>query len=128
MEEELTANGFTSLKTADVATEQLQATGTTFVVINSVCGCAAGAARPGVRLALEKSKKKPNHLLTAFAGVDREAVDVVRATCAPFPASSPAMALLRDGKLLHFVGRQEIEGRSAEVLAGHLQAVFEELC
>ena len=128
MEAELTSLGFVALKSTEDVTTRLQQQGVAFVVVNSVCGCAAGAARPGVAIALGRAKKKPTQLLTAFAGVDREAVEAVRKFCAPFPASSPSMALLKDGKLLHFIARQQIEGRTAELLADHLQAVFEELC
>ena len=127
MEQELINLAFVPLKSKEEVATHLQRKGTAFVVINSVCGCAAGAARPAVAQALSKTKKKPGQLLTAFAGVDREAVEEVRSHCAPFPASSPSMALFKDNKLLHFVPRKDIEGRSAEVLAEHLQAVFEEL-
>ena len=128
MEEELISLGFTALKSATRVESYLQKPGLAFVVINSVCGCAAGAARPGVRLALEKASRKPAQLLTTFAGVDRDAVEEVRKYCEPFPPSSPSMALIKDRKLLHFVSRQQIEGRSIEDVAAHLKTIFEELC
>jgi putative YphP/YqiW family bacilliredoxin len=98
------------------------------MVINSVCGCAAGAARPGVKWAVEKSPKKPNHLTTVFAGVDQEAVAKARELTAPYPPSSPAIALFKDGELVHFVERHHIEGRTAEMIGNHLVQVFEEYC
>ena len=126
MEKELTDLGFESLRTAEEVSSALAREGTAFVVINSVCGCAAGAARPAITRALEQSKKKPRHLFTAFAGVDRSAVDEIRLSMRPFPASSPSMGLFKKGELIQFIGRQQIEGRSAEDIAEHIQTAFEE--
>lgn len=125
---DLTQVGFSELKTASDASQSLQnQKGSTLVVINSVCGCAAGTARPGVKLALSRTTKKPDHLVTVFAGVDQEATAKVREFTLPYPPSSPSIALFRDGELVHFVQRQHIEGRSAEMIAAHLETVFEEV-
>lgn len=129
MRQDLTSAGFHELKSSEeVVNELSNATGTSLVVINSVCGCAAGAARPGVKLALTRSEKKPERLVTVFAGVDQEAVAKVREFTLPYPPSSPSIALFKNGELVHFVQRQHIEGRSAELIATHLQGVFEEMC
>jgi putative YphP/YqiW family bacilliredoxin len=129
MRADLTEVGFEEFKTADqVAGHLKDHKGTSLMVINSVCGCAAGAARPGVKWAVEKSPKKPNHLTTVFAGVDQEAVAKARELTAPYPPSSPAIALFKDGELVHFVERHHIEGRTAEVIGNHLVQVFEEYC
>jgi putative YphP/YqiW family bacilliredoxin len=98
------------------------------VVINSVCGCAAGAARPGVKLSLRDSGKRPDQLATVFAGVDHEAVNKMREYTLPYPPSSPSIALFKDGELVHFVERHHIEGRSAEMIGDHLHEVYQELC
>jgi putative YphP/YqiW family bacilliredoxin len=98
------------------------------LVINSVCGCAAGAARPGIKWALEHSEKKPAHLATVFAGVDKEAVSKAREYTLPYPPSSPAIALFKDGELVHFVERHHIEGRNAQMIGEHLVEVFDEFC
>jgi putative YphP/YqiW family bacilliredoxin len=125
---DLTTAGFTELKSSGEVDQFLvNQTGSTLVVINSVCGCAAGTARPGVKLALTKSGKKPENLVTVFAGVDKEATDRVRTFTLPYPPSSPSIALFKDGELIHFVQRQHIEGRSAEMIASHLETVFEEV-
>jgi putative YphP/YqiW family bacilliredoxin len=97
-------------------------------VVNSVCGCAAGTARPGVRLALDKADKKPSLLTTVFAGNDAEATARARSYFAPYPPSSPAMALFKDGKLVHFIERHHIEGRSAEMIADNLLMAFDQYC
>ena len=102
--------------------------GTVLMVVNSVCGCAAGAARPGVKLALEGATKKPTKLATVFAGFDSDAVAQARKHFAPYPASSPSMAIFKDGKLVHFIERHHIEGRNAQMIAEHLKAAFEEFC
>ena len=128
MEEELVSLGFRALKSTESVESHFQQSGIAFVVINSVCGCAAGAARPGVRLALKQSKKRPPQLLTVFAGVDRAAVGAVRKYFEPFPPSSPSMAFIKEKKLLHFISRQQIEGKGTEEVARHLKTVFEELC
>ena len=129
MKAELVNVGFQDLTTAEEVDSFMQNTkGTALVVINSVCGCAAGAARPGVRAALTRSEIKPDHLATVFAGADLEAVAKMREYTLPYPPSSPAVALFKDGELIHFVERHHIEGRSAEMIAQHLQMAFEEFC
>jgi putative YphP/YqiW family bacilliredoxin len=129
MRTDLTVAGFKELKTsADVDATLKDQKGTTLVVINSVCGCAAGAARPGIKWALENSSKKPNNLTTVFAGVDKEAVAKAREYTLPYPPSSPAIALFKDGELVHFVERHHIEGRNAQMIGQHLVEVFEEYC
>jgi putative YphP/YqiW family bacilliredoxin len=97
-------------------------------MVNSVCGCAAGAARPGILKAVAAAAKLPSRLTTVFAGVDREATDKARAYMAPYPPSSPAIALFKDGNLVHMIERRHIEGRSADMIAGNLLAAFEEHC
>lgn len=129
MRSDLTEVGFEELKSAEAVDNHLKDhQGTTLMVINSVCGCAAGGARPGVKMALEGSSKKPDYLTTVFAGVDTEAVAKAREYTLPYPPSSPAIALFKDGELIHFVERHHIEGRPAEMIADHLENVFEELC
>ncbi len=129
MRSDLTEVGFEELKTAQAVDQHLKDhKGTTLMVINSVCGCAAGGARPGVKMALAESSKKPDHLTTVFAGVDTEAVARAREYTLPYPPSSPAIALFKDGELVHFVERHHIEGRPAEMIADHLENVFEEMC
>jgi len=129
MRQDLTSAGFTELKTSDEVIEHVKnEKGTTLLVINSVCGCAAGAARPGVKWALQNSGKKPEHLATVFAGVDKEAVSKARELTLPYPPSSPSIALFKDGELLHFVERHHIEGRNAQMIGEHLVEVFEEFC
>jgi putative YphP/YqiW family bacilliredoxin len=105
-----------------------QESGTTLVVVNSVCGCAAGAARPGVKLAVQHSDVKPDRLVTVFAGVDKEATQTAREYMLPYPPSSPSIALFKNGELVHFVERHHIEGRSAEMIANHLVMAFDEYC
>jgi putative YphP/YqiW family bacilliredoxin len=129
MKADLTMAGFNELKTAsDVESHFADHKGTTLVVVNSVCGCAAGAARPGVKMSIANATKKPNNLATVFAGVDQEAVAKVRQLTLPYPPSSPSIALFKDGELVHFVERHHIEGRTAEMIANHLQDVYEEFC
>jgi putative YphP/YqiW family bacilliredoxin len=128
MRTDLTSAGFTELKTPQDVEEHLKNKGTTLLVINSVCGCAAGAARPGVKWALQNAAKKPDHLATVFAGVDKEAVSKAREFTLPYPPSSPAIALFKDGELLHFVERHHIEGRNAQMIGSHLVEVFDEYC
>ncbi len=129
MKGQLTDAGFEELTTAEAVDNHLKDhEGTSLVVINSVCGCAAGAARPGVLMALESSAKKPDNLTTVFAGFDIEATQRAREYTLPYPPSSPAIALFKDGELAHFVERHHIEGRSAEMIAGHLEQVFQEFC
>lgn len=129
MRADLTSVGFQEFKTAsDVDGHLTDHKGTTLLVVNSVCGCAAGAARPGVKMAVSKSAKKPDNLATVFAGVDADAVQKAREYTMPYPPSSPSIALFKDGELVHFVERHHIEGRSAEMIAEHLSGVFEEVC
>ena len=129
MREDLTSAGFNEFRTADDVTNHLaDHKGTTLLVINSVCGCAAGAARPGVKWAVKQSGKKPDVLATVFAGVDNEAVQKAREYTLPYPPSSPSIALFKDGELAHFVERHHIEGRNAEMIGNHLVEVFEEYC
>ncbi len=128
MRTDLTSVGFTELKTPDEVEKQLGNAGTTLLVINSVCGCAAGAARPGIKWALQNSPRKPDHLTTVFAGVDKEAVAKAREHTLPYPPSSPSIALFKDGELLHFVERHHIEGRNAQMIGEHLVEVFDEYC
>ena len=128
MKEELTENGFTELLTPEDVSNQLKQPGTTLVVINSVCGCSAGTARPGVLMALANSEKQPDHLATSFAGFDIEAVRTLRENLLPYPPSSPSIALFKDGQLVHFIERHMIEGRSAQMIAQNLLSAFEEYC
>jgi len=128
MKEELTDNGFTELTTPEEVESQLSKEGTTLVMINSVCGCAAGAARPGVLMAVANSNKRPDYLTTTFAGFDEDAVRKIREILLPYPPSSPAIALFKDGKLVHFIERHMIEGRPAQVIAHNLIAAFDAYC
>lgn len=127
MRQELVEAGFAEARTAAQVDEYLTQEGTTLVVINSVCGCAAGSARPGVIRALDHGKK-PKTLITAFAGNDTEAVNRARALMAPFPPSSPSIALFKDGRLVHMVERHHIEGRTADMIAENLKQAFDEYC
>ena len=127
MKEELTENGFKDLTTPEQVVEALGQKGTTLLVINSVCGCSAGAARPGVLYSLT-GDKKPDHLVTAFAGFETEAVAEARKHMAPFPPSSPSIALFKDGELVHMIERHHIEGHPAGAIAANLQAAYEEFC
>ncbi len=128
MKQDLTTAGFNELTDASAVDTALNVkTGTSLVVVNSVCGCAAGACRPGVKLSLGNSKK-PDHLYTVFAGFDTEAVAQARKYFLPYPPSSPAIALFKDGKLVHFIERHHIEGRNAEMIAEHLRDVYNEFC
>lgn len=129
MKAELTDVGFKQLVTADDVDNFMQsAKGISLVMINSVCGCAAGAARPGVKAALARSEAKPDNLVTVFAGVDQEATAKMREYTLPYPPSSPAIAIFKDDELIHFVERHHIEGRSAEMIAQHLQIAFQDFC
>jgi putative YphP/YqiW family bacilliredoxin len=127
MREELISIGFTELHTQQSVTEALSKEGTTLVVVNSVCGCAAANARPGARMSLQNDNK-PDHLVTVFAGVDRDAVDAARAQMVPFPPSSPSMALFKNGELVHMLERHHIEGRQADMIAENLKGAFDEHC
>ena len=128
MKEELTEHGFSELLTASEVDNQLSKEGTTLVMINSVCGCSAGSARPGVILAVLNSDKKPDHLTTTFAGFDIEAVRKLREHLLPYPPSSPAIALFKNGQLVHFIERHQIEGRPAQMIASNLINAFEQYC
>ncbi|MBV6403290.1 MAG: hypothetical protein GFGODING_00027 [Flavobacteriales bacterium] len=127
MKTDLTSVGFEELKTPEQVDKALTGPGTVLCVVNSVCGCAAGAARPGVKLSLN-GPKRPARLVTVFAGVDGEATMQARKHFLPYPPSSPSMALLKDGKLVHFLERHHIEGRSAEMIADNLRMAYEEFC
>lgn len=128
MKEELTENGFDELATVEQVDATLTDKGTTLVVINSVCGCSAGAARPGVLMAVSNSTKRPDRLTTSFAGYDIDAVKKIREFLLPYPPSSPAIALFKDGQLVHMIERHQIEGRPAQMIASNLIAAFEEHC
>jgi putative YphP/YqiW family bacilliredoxin len=128
MKEELTENGFTEMLTAEEVNTTLQKEGTTLVMINSVCGCSAGTARPGALMAVHTSEVKPTQVTTAFAGFDVEAVQEVRKHLAPYPPSSPAIALFKNGELVHMIERHMIEGRSAQMIADNLKAAFAQHC
>lgn len=128
MRQDLTVAGFQELKSAEEVDQALKdAQGTALVVVNSVCGCAAGMARPGVKMSLE-GEKRPDKLLTVFAGQDLEAVAEARKFMFPYPPSSPSIALFKDGKLVHFVERHHIEGRSAQMIAENLKHAYNEYC
>jgi putative YphP/YqiW family bacilliredoxin len=128
MKEELTDSGFTELLTPEEVETQLAKQGTTLVMINSVCGCAAGLARPGLLMAVANAPIKPDHLTTSFAGFDIEAVKTLRQHLLPYPPSSPSIALFKNGELVHFVERHQIEGRPAQVIAKNLISAFEQHC
>jgi putative YphP/YqiW family bacilliredoxin len=128
MKAELTDNGFEEMLTSEKVDGVLKESGTTLVVINSVCGCSAGTARPGVLMAVATSEKKPDRLTTSFAGFDSAAVQQIRSHLMPYPPSSPSIALFKDGQLVHFIERHMIEGRSAQMIATNLLAAFDEYC
>ena len=128
MKEELTENVFNELLTTEEVEAQLGKRGTTLVMINSVCGCSAGTARPGVLMAVANAVKKPDYLTTSFAGFDYDAVKALRQHMMPFPPSSPSIALFKDGQLVHFVERHQIEGRTAQMIAQNLIGAFDEHC
>ena len=127
MQLELENAGFSSLHTAQEVDNALQKEGTTLVVVNSVCGCAAGTCRPGAVASLEFDKT-PTNLVTVFAGVDAEATQKAREHMIPFPPSSPAIALFKDGVLVHMLERHHIEGRPAEAIASNLAGAYDEYC
>jgi putative YphP/YqiW family bacilliredoxin len=128
MKAELTENGFEDLVSAEQVDTTLKSVGTTLVVINSVCGCAAGACRPGVLLAVHHATKKPTNLATAFAGFDGAAVNQVRSHLLPYPPSSPAIALFKNGELVSMLERHQIEGKPAQAIAQHLITEFDKYC
>src|SRR5690606_1007833 len=125
MKEQLTHNGFEDLTTVEAVDEAMKKEGTTLVMVNSVCGCAAGAARPGVLLSLD-AEKTPDNLTTVFAGFDIDATKRVREYLAPFPPSSPAVALFKNGELVHMLERHHIEGHSAQTIAENLKEAYAE--
>ena len=127
MKKQLTDYGFEELISTNDVENMIKNNGTTLVVVNSVCGCAAANARPGALLSLT-NEKKPDHLTTAFAGFDKDAVDRVRDYLVPFPPSSPAIALFKDGELVHMLERHHIEGRSAEIISENLKSAYNDYC
>jgi putative YphP/YqiW family bacilliredoxin len=128
MRQDLTGAGFEEIRTAEEADRLIpHSKGTLLLMINSVCGCAAGAARPAVKMSLQGAKK-PDKLVTVFAGQDVEATQAARRYTAPYPPSSPSIGLFKDGRLVHFVERYNIEGRSADMIAENLMAAYEEYC
>lgn len=128
MKQELTENGFTEMTTAHDVENTIKEKGTALVMINSVCGCSAGTARPGALMAINSSDKKPDRITTSFAGFDTEAVNQIRQHLMPYPPSSPAIALFKDGQLVHMIERHMIEGRSAQMIADNLKGAFETHC
>lgn len=128
MAQDLTNFGFHSLSTAEDVDHALSKTsGTTLLVVNSVCGCAAANARPGAKMATQ-NEKTPDNMVTVFAGVDNAATAKAREYLLPYPPSSPAIALFKDGQLVHFLERHHIEGRSAEIIAQNLKMAFDRYC
>jgi len=127
MRADLASAGFEELYSAEAVENAIKQEGTTLVVVNSVCGCAAANARPAAKLSLANGKK-PDHLITVFAGVDTEAVDAARNLMIPFPPSSPSMALFKNGELVHMIERHHIEGRPAELISENLMQAYEEFC
>jgi len=128
MKAELTEFGFEEMLSSSDVESQMSKEGTTLVMINSVCGCSAGSARPGVLMAVQNAAKKPDYLTTSFAGFDLEAVKKVREFTLPYPPSSPAIALFKDGNLVHMIERHQIEGRPPQMIASNLMAAFEQYC
>ncbi|MEQ1745229.1 MAG: BrxA/BrxB family bacilliredoxin [Saprospiraceae bacterium] len=128
MAQDLTDHGFESLSTPTAVEQILEnQQGTTLLVVNSVCGCAAANARPGAKMSLQ-AEKRPDRLVTVFAGVDADATAKAREFLAPYPPSSPSIALFKDGKLVHFLERHHIEGRSATIIADNLRTAYETYC
>lgn len=127
MRTDLTSEGIKEAKTAEEVENNIKQDGTTLVVINSVCGCAAANARPAVKMAVKHSKT-PDRMITSFAGNDVEAVNTARSLMAPFPPSSPSIALFKNGELVHMIERHHIEGRPAEMIAENLTNAFDEYC
>lgn len=127
MKAELTTAGFQELTSPEEVDSAIRSEGTVLMVVNSVCGCAAGACRPGVKKSLENGKT-PAKLTTVFAGFDVEAVTQARKHFSPYPPSSPAIALFKNGELVHFIERHNIEGHNANAISEHLKAVYDEFC
>ncbi|HMT36454.1 MAG TPA: BrxA/BrxB family bacilliredoxin [Chitinophagaceae bacterium] len=128
MKAELVNHGFKDLNTPELVDNAMKQSGTTLLVLNSVCGCSAGTARPGVIMAVQNAVKKPTHCATTFAGFDTDAVKQARTYLMPYPPSSPCIALLKDGQLVHMIERHMIEGRSAQMIAANLNSAFEQYC
>lgn len=128
MKAEVTNQGFKELLTPADADTALKQSGTTLLFINSVCGCSAGTARPGVIMAVNNATKKPDQILTTFAGYDVDAVKQARNYLLPYPPSSPCIALLKDGQVVHMIERHMIEGRPAQMIAQNLLQAFEQYC
>lgn len=128
MRADLDSVGFAQAMTTEEVDSAVNSEGTVLVVLNSVCGCAAGSMRPGVKHAVKTSEKLPTKLVTTFAGVDRDAVERARKYMLPYPPSSPSIALFKDGKLMHMIERHHIEGRTAEMIADNLKMAFDEFC
>ncbi len=128
MKEELTENGFQELLSPSDVEHLMTQSGTALVMINSVCGCSAGTARPGVLMAVNNASRKPDFITTSFAGFDVDAVKKIREHLLPYPPSSPAIALFKDGQLVHMIERHNIEGRSAQMIADNLMGAFEHYC
>ena len=128
MKEELTENGFQELVNENDVEQLMNQKGTALVMINSVCGCSAGTARPGVLMAIRNATTKPDFITTSFAGFDLDAVRKVREYMMPYPPSSPAIALFKDGQLVHMIERHNIEGRSAQMIADNLVGAFDAYC
>lgn len=126
MKAELTRYGFEELLTPEAVDQTLNAPGTTVLVINSVCGCSAGTARPGAVMGVQASEKKPDRLATTFAGFDMDAVAQARKHLMPYPPSSPCIAVFKDGQVVHMIERHMIEGRSAQMIAANLKSALEQ--
>src|SRR3954470_4353315 len=127
MRAELSRLGFEDLKTPEAVDAAVTQSGTTMIVVNSVCGCAAGKARPGIAMALGKGKR-PDHLATVFAGADVEATETARNYFAPYPPSSPSIAIMKDGKVVYMMERRDIEQRTADMIAAELQQALDTHC
>ena len=127
MRTDLTSAGFEELKNAEEVEKAISSDGTTLIVVNSVCGCAAANARPAAKIAAANGKR-PDKLVTVFAGMEKDAVDAARNMMLPYPPSSPSMALFKDGKLVHIIERHQIEGRPAQMIADNLIGAFEQYC
>ena len=127
MRQDVAQAGFQELFTAEAVKEAINAPGTTLVVVNSVCGCAAANARPAAKMSLG-AEKTPSRAVTVFAGVDTEAIDQARNMMVPFPPSAPSMALVKDGELVHMIERHHIEGRAAQAIAENLMEAYNEFC
>ena len=127
MRQELTVAGFEDLRTAEEVDQAIKGEGTVFVMVNSVCGCAAANARPAAKIASQQ-EKRPDKFITVFAGMEKDAVDAARANMLPYPPSSPSMALFKDGKLVHMIERHQIEGRPAQMIADNLIQAFDQYC